>query len=88
MDVTLGGLEWALVKGLMYGLVLLLTLWGAGAIVEWGIRMRSRDLATDKSRAEITLELPHVYLGRHGDDGTKHENGPTSAEVTGAARGR
>ena len=39
LPMTFHGLEWALLRGLMYGLVLLLTLWGAGTVLEWGIRV-------------------------------------------------
>jgi hypothetical protein len=83
LPMTLHGLEWALLRGLMYGLVVLLTLWGAGTIVEWGIRMRSRESVTDRPRAEAPLELPYLHRGRDGIDGME----PSNVEVAGATRG-
>jgi hypothetical protein len=84
LPMTLHGLEWALLRGLMYGLVLLLTLWGAGMIVEWVIRVRSRESVPDRPRAEASLELPHLHRARNGINGME----PSNVEVVGATRGR
>lgn len=83
------GLEWALLKGMMYGLVVLLALWGAATIVESGIRMIRRGSATKRARGEITLELAALYRAKDGSDGTEEtEDEPASVGVARSAHRR
>ena len=60
------GFEWALLRGLIYGLVALVLIWGAGALPEWGIRMKTRHRVVDPPRDEDPLNLPLLVVDRKG----------------------
>ncbi len=69
----LHGLEWALLKGLMYGLVAVLALWTAGTFVERLIETRRRAAAARSRASSVTEErYPHSHeagAARPGPDG-------------------
>ena len=47
------GLAWALMKGLVYGLALLVLLWVAGELAAWAIREMKRRVAEAQPETEL-----------------------------------
>ncbi len=80
----LDGFEWALLKGLMYGLVAVFTLWAAGTLVERRIKRRDRSAIAARPRANSSTEERDPLSHRATTESAEAERYGAQASAEGA----